>query len=86
MRTLLFAPGHGQAQLLGAGAGTPAAQPLAPCDAALDPRPRPLPRAPGDDLYGGTSRLLSRVVPSAGIEVSAPGPPLLSLQLAGAGT
>ncbi len=24
----------------------------------------------GDDLYGGTSRLLSRVVPSAGIEVS----------------
>lgn len=24
----------------------------------------------GDDLYGGTSRLLSRVVPAAGIEVS----------------
>jgi hypothetical protein len=24
----------------------------------------------GDDLYGGTSRLLSRVVPNAGVEVS----------------
>ena len=31
-----------------------------------------LPRRPaaGDDLYGGTSRLLSRVVPAAGIDVT----------------
>ena len=28
----------------------------------------------GDDIYGGTSRLLSRVAPAAGITVSEPKP------------